>query len=108
MRVSRFRDITSITQPSPAFSLRSMHFRIDRKKQRRTEKIATGSFAPIMIIPYERPWHFASVGVPTNVRFAPILLKKSLLVGERIFLAPLARPASGDVRDHIDPLKSDH
>jgi hypothetical protein len=39
---------------------------------------------------------------------APILLKKSLLVGERIFLAPLARPASGDVRDHIDSLKSDH
>src|SRR5258706_7865153 len=28
-----------------------MHFRIDRKKQRRTEKTATGSFAPIVIIP---------------------------------------------------------
>jgi hypothetical protein len=52
--------------------------------------------------------HGVDVGVLAYVRFAPILLKKSLLVGERIFLAPLARPASGDVRDHIDPLKSDH
>lgn len=43
-----------------------------------------------------------------NGRFAPILLKKSFLVGERNFSAPLARPARCDVRDRIDSLKSDH
>jgi hypothetical protein len=67
----RFRDITSITQPSPAFSLWVDALQNRRKKQRQTEKTATGSFAPTVIIPYERPWHFASVGVPTNVRYAP-------------------------------------
>jgi hypothetical protein len=34
----------------------------------------------------------------TNVHFAPILLKKSFLVDERDFLAPLVRPKRCDVR----------
>ena len=38
----------------------------------------------------------------------PILLKKSFLVDERIFLAPLVRPKRGDVRDHMESCKSDH
>jgi hypothetical protein len=36
-----------------------------------------------------------------NVRFAPIVLKKSFSGDERNFLGPLMRFAHGDVRDHI-------
>jgi hypothetical protein len=42
------------------------------------------------------------------VRFAPILLKKSLLADERNFSGPLVRPTRGDVRDHTDLRESDH
>jgi hypothetical protein len=45
---------------------------------------------------------------PGNVALWQILLKKSFSVGGRNFLAPLMRFARGDVRDHIDSLKSDH
>ena len=38
----------------------------------------------------------------------PILLKKSFSVGGRNFLAPLARFARGDVRDHIVSHENDH
>jgi hypothetical protein len=43
-----------------------------------------------------------------NVRFVPILLKKSFWEGEQKFLEPLMRFARGDVRDHIVSSKIDH
>jgi len=45
--------------------------------------------------------------IDRDVRLAPILLKKSFLVDERDFLAPLVRPKRCDVRDHMDSCKSD-
>jgi hypothetical protein len=101
MRVSRFRDITSITQPSPAFSLRVDALQNRRKKQRRTEKTATVSFTPTMIIPYERPWHFASVGVPTNVRFTPILLQNSFGTDQHKLSGPYVRRTNNDLWDYV-------
>jgi hypothetical protein len=55
-----------------------------------------------------RFWHLADVGVLVNVRFAPIVLKKSFLGDERNFLGPLMRFARGDVRDHIVSQKNSH
>jgi hypothetical protein len=43
-----------------------------------------------------------------NVRFAPIVLKKSSLTAERNFSGPPVRPSCGDVRDHIASHKNDH
>jgi len=43
-----------------------------------------------------------------NVRFVPIVLKKSFSPDERNFLGPLMRFARGDVRDHIVSHKNDH
>jgi len=42
-----------------------------------------------------------------NVRFAPILLKKSFGDGERNFLEPLMRFVHSDVRDHVASQKND-
>jgi hypothetical protein len=55
-----------------------------------------------------RYWYFSDVDLSTNVRFAPILLKKSFLADGQIFLGPLMRFARGDVRDHIVLHKNDH
>jgi hypothetical protein len=44
----------------------------------------------------------------TNVCFWRIMLKKSFLTDERIFLGPLVRCSCGDVRDHIGSHKNDH
>jgi hypothetical protein len=46
-------------------------------------------------------WYFSNVSFSVNVRFAPIVLKKSFLGDERNFLGALMRFARGDVRDHI-------
>jgi hypothetical protein len=54
-----------------------------------------------------RQWHLAELGDPPDVRFVPILLKKSPQAHERIFLAPPVRPTLGDVRDPIDSRKND-
>jgi len=43
-----------------------------------------------------------------NVRFAPILLKKSFSADGRNFSASLVHPMRGDVRDLIDSHKSDY
>jgi hypothetical protein len=43
-----------------------------------------------------------------EVRFVPIVLKKSFSVGGQNFLAPLVRFARGDVRDHIVSHQNDH
>jgi hypothetical protein len=44
----------------------------------------------------------------TQVRFVPIVLKKSFLADEQQFLGPLMRSVRGDVRDHIVTPKTDH
>ncbi len=43
-----------------------------------------------------------------DVRFVPIVLKKSFLTNDRKFLGPLMRFVRGDVRDHIVTPKIDH
>jgi hypothetical protein len=43
-----------------------------------------------------------------DVRFAPIVLKKSFLGDEQNFLGPLMRLESDNVRDHIFSHKNDH
>jgi hypothetical protein len=48
------------------------------------------------------------MGAQTNVRCAPILLRKSFWGGERKFLEPLMRFMRGNVRDHIVSSKIDH
>ena len=51
----------------------------------------------------------ADIGTPTaQVRFVPIVLKKSFWGDERNFLELLMRFTRGDVRDHIDSSKIDH
>src|SRR6266851_4092710 len=55
---------------------------------------------------YSHRIYHLSVGM--CARFAPILLKKSLLADERNFSGPLVRPPRGDVRDHVDSHESDH
>jgi hypothetical protein len=45
---------------------------------------------------------------PADGRFAPIVLKKSVLADEQNFLRPLMRFALGDVRDLIVLHKNDH
>src|SRR4051794_22531334 len=44
----------------------------------------------------------------SNVRFSPILLRKSFWGGERKFLEPLMRFMRGNVRGHIVSSKIDH
>jgi hypothetical protein len=43
-----------------------------------------------------------------DVRFVPIVLKKSFWGGERNFSEPLMRFARDDMRDHIVSHKNDH
>ena len=51
----------------------------------------------------------ADIGTPTaQVRFVPIVLKKSFWGDERNYLELLIRFERGDVRDHIDSSKIDH
>jgi NAD(P)-dependent dehydrogenase (short-subunit alcohol dehydrogenase family) len=71
-----------------------------------------GTAMPLAAAPYRASglvrWHLTDVGRSANVRFAPILLKKSSLADERNFSEPLMRSARGDVRDQIELHKSDH
>jgi hypothetical protein len=58
-------------------------------------------FDPILVLP---PVGFN----PRQVRYWPIVLKKSFLTDERKFLGPLMRLVRCDVRGHIVMPKIDH
>jgi hypothetical protein len=81
----------------PEFDLDGNSLPLPGKSTARLENAATGLSAEVR-----------RCAGRTNVRSAPIVLKKFFLGDERNFLGPLMGFARGDVRDHIVSHKNSH
>jgi len=70
----------------------------------------TSEFVPCEVKEGRIGWptlNVSAIGTVLKVRFAPIVLKKSLFANGRKFSGPLVRLSRFDVRDHINCRKND-